>query len=204
MISNYTNELWMEKAEAFSTKIRQIVRGDDDLYQEGLLGLREALLKDPNATNSYLIRAAKWRISRYMNKGVSIDNGSRRTYTRTLVDGSVKKYRKFMTPIYINKAAADFELEFPDSSYPPDILALDRICAMKFYSLLNQKEAELIDACIQTYSRRESKVRKSLGVGQNTYRKIKRGAYIKFVRAFGSDEDLQILDEQLALSEIHE
>ena len=204
MISNYTNELWMEKAEAFSTKIRQIVRGDDDLYQEGLLGLREALLKDPNATNSYLIRAAKWRISRYMNRGVSIDNGSRRTYTRTLANGVIKEYRKCMTPIYIDALMGDFELTFPDYSYSPDILAIDRICAMKFYSLLNQKEAELIDACIQTYSRRESKIRESLGVERNTYRKIKRDAYIKFIRAFGSDEDIQILDEQLALSEMHE
>jgi hypothetical protein len=204
MITNDINELWVEKIRVFSTKIRQIAKGDDDLYQEGLLGLHEALCRDPRASDTYLVKAAKWRISRYMNRGVSIDNGSRRTYKRTLANGIIKEYRKCMTPIYIDALMGDFNIGFPDSSYPPDILALDRICARKFYSLLNQKEAELVDVCIQMHSHRESKVRKSLGVGQNTYRKIKRDAYAKFIRAFGSDEDIQILDEQCAMSEMHE
>ena len=202
--NNNINELWMEKIGELSTRIRRIARGDDDLYQEGLLGLREALLKDPNASDAYIIRAVRWTISHYTNRGVSVDNGSRRTHTRTLADGTVKEYRKSMIPIYIDNCISNFDLAFPDSSYPPDILALDRICAMKFYSFLNQDEAELVNACIQTYSYCGSEAREKLGIGRVKYRRIKRGAHIKFIRAFGTDEDIQVLDEQLVRSEMHE
>ena len=188
MITNI-NELWNEKIGELSTRIRQIARGDDDLYQEGLLGLRDALLKDANVGNGYLIGTAKRRMRAYRNKGVSIDNGD-------------KRYRKNVVPIYIDNGISNFELAFPDSSYPPDILALDRICAKKFYNLLNQSEAELVNARIQSY--RESEARERLGIGRDKYRRIKREAHIKFIRAFGSDEDVQTLDQQLVQSEMHE
>ena len=199
------NTLWGEKAEQFSTKIRQIVRGDDDLYQEGILGLRDGLLRNPYGTDSYLLSAIKWAISHYRNKGVSIDNGPRWEYTKKLVDGTVKTYRKDMTPIYIDKLVSDFDLEFPDHSYAPDILAEDRICAERFYGLLDKVEAEFVGACIQTLDIYfyNSRARRELGMGRVTYNRIKRSAYEKFIRAFGTDKQVEVLNDR-AMMDIHE
>ena len=193
------NRLWAEKAEQFSVKIRQIVRGDDDLYQEGILGLREGLLRNPYGTDSYLLSAIKWAISHYRNKGVSIDNGPKWEYKKKLVDGTVKTYKKDMAPVYIDKLVSDFELEFPDYRVAPDILALDKICAEKFYGLLNKEEAELVDACNQTFNGYfyNSKARRKLGMGRVTYNRIKQSAYGKFIRAFGTDEEVKILDQNV-------
>lgn len=35
------NRLWSEKTENLSDKIRVISRGNDDFYQEGVLGVRD-------------------------------------------------------------------------------------------------------------------------------------------------------------------
>ena len=198
------NELWIAKIRQFSAKIRQIVKSDDDAYQEGLLGLREGLLRNPNGTDSFLLSAIKWRISHYRNSGVSIDNGPRWTYRKKLADGTVKEYGRDVTLVYIDEPDSDFD--YPDYSCRPDMLAVDRICARKFYGLLDRREAMLVDACIQTYDRYfyDSKARRVLGVGQKTYNSIKHSAHAKFIRAFGDDEELEILDHQLALEAMHE
>lgn len=194
------DRLWAEKIQRFSTKIRQIVRGDDDLYQEGILGLREGLLRNPYGTDSYFITAIKWAISHYRNRGVSIDNGAKWEYKKRLVDGTIKKYRKDMLPVYIDKLVSEFELSFPDYSYAPDILALDKICAQKFYKLLNKNEAEFVDACIETMGRYfyNSEARRELDISRVQYNRLKRSVYEKFLRTFGTDEDIERLDEQLA------
>jgi len=191
------DQLWAEKVDLFSTKIRQIVRGDDDLYQEGVMGLREGLLRNPYGTDSYLISAIKWAISHYRNRGVSIDNGPQWEYRKRLVDGTVKTYRKEMLPVYIDKLMSEFELEFPDYSYAPDILALDKICAEKFYMLLDKGEAEFVDACIKTMGRYfyNSQARRELGISHVKYNMLKRAVYEKFLRNFGTDEDIERLGE---------
>ena len=198
------NKLWTAKIGQFSRKIRQIVRGDDDAYQEGILGLREGLLRNPNGTDSYLLSAIKWRISHYRNSGKSIDNGPRWTYRKTLVDGTIKEYGRDVTLVYIDEPDSDFD--YPDYGCPPDTLAVDRICSRNFHSLLDSREAMLVDACIQTYGRYfyDSKAMRMLGMGRVTYNRIKHSAHAKFIRAYGDDEEIQILDHQLAMSEMHE
>ena len=43
------NKLWEEKINkrAITDMVYKIARGDKDLYQEGLLGVRDALIKKP-------------------------------------------------------------------------------------------------------------------------------------------------------------
>ena len=190
------DRLWVEKIGQFSKKIRQIVRADDDAYQEGMLGLREGLLRNPNGTYSFFLSAIKWRISHYRNRGVSIDNGPKWEYKKRLVDGTVKTYRKDTLPVYIDELMSEFELSFPDYSYAPDILAVDRICAEKFYKRLSKDEAEFVDACIQTMGRYfyHSQARRELGISQVKYNRLRRSVYENFIRAFGTDEDIDRLD----------
>ena len=191
------NQLWTEKAEKLSDRVKAIARGDEDFYQEGILGIRDGLLRDPSATDSYLLQAAKFAMNNYRNRGKSVDNGSRHPTTKKLLDGTVKTYRKAMVPIYIDKLVTEFQLEFPDHSYPPDTLALDKVCAEKFYGLLDMDEAQLVDACTETrngdFSNR--KTISKLGISSAEYYRIKGSAYQKFTRAFGTDEQVEKLDE---------
>lgn len=188
------NRLWEEKINnrAITDMVYKIARGDKDLYQEGLLGVRDALIKNPSAPDDHLIRHARWSMSHYRNRGCSIDNGPKWLYTKKLADGTTKKYRKNTLPIYIDAIMEEFDLEFPDISYPPDILAIDRICAERFYKSLNRKEAKLINACIETMSNYfyNSNARRKLKISRNEYHRIKRSAYDKFVQAFGMEDEI--------------
>ena len=199
------NTLWGEKTETLSVKVKAIARGDDDFYQQGILGIREGLLRDSGATDSYLLQAARYSMTNYKNKGKSVDNGSKSTYTRKLLDGTVKSYKKDMTPIYIDRLVSDFRIEFPDSSYLPDVLAIDKICAEKFYKSLDKKEAEFIDACMLTrngdFSDRKTMLK--LGISTPEYHRIKSSAYQKFIRAFGTDEQVERLDQRVMMG-VHE
>ena len=86
------NKIWIEKTDRLSAKVRAIARGDEDFYQEGILGIREGLLRDPYATDSYLLQAAKYAMNNSRNRGKSIDNGSKYGVTKTLLDGTVKLF----------------------------------------------------------------------------------------------------------------
>ena len=145
------NKLWEEKINnrAITDMVYKIARGDKDLYQEGLLGIREGLIKNPDTPDDQLIRRARWEMSHYKNRGCSIDNGPRWEYTKKLSDGTIKKYKKEIIPIYIDAVMDEFDLEFPDISYPPDILAIDKICAEKFYKSLNNQERHFVKVCIE-------------------------------------------------------
>lgn len=112
------NQLWNEKIQKLSDRVRAIARGDDDLYQEGILGIRDRLLRNPDATDSYLLQAARYAMTNYRNRGKSIDNGYRRATRSVLSDGTVMICRKQMIPIYIDHLVADFQMEYPDYSYP--------------------------------------------------------------------------------------
>jgi hypothetical protein len=166
------NQLWNDKTDKLSGKLWDIAKGNEDLYQEGVLGIHDGLLRNPYATDAYLISAAKWAMSHYKNKGVSMDNGPKWQYTKTLADGTVKTYRKATIPIYIDALMEEFELEFPDYSYPPDTLAIDRICAEMFYKTMGN----------YFYN---SKARRKLKVSRNEYHRIKCSTYQKFIQAFG-------------------
>lgn len=186
------NQLWQVKTEKLSDKLMDIVRGDKDLYQEGIIGIREGLMRNPHATDAYLISAAKWAISHYKNRGVSMDNGTKCQYTKKLADGTIKQYRKDTMPIYIDALLDEFDMVFPEYSYSPDIRAIDRVCAEKFYTSLDENEAIFIEACIKTMDNYfyGSRVKRRLHIGCKRYNDIKQSVYQKFIHAFGTDDEI--------------
>jgi hypothetical protein len=191
------NRLWEEKTSnrAITDMVYKIARGDKDLYQEGILGVRDALIKNPDAPDDHLIRHARWSMSHYRNRGCSIDNGPRWEYTRKLSNGEIRHYKKEVIPVYIDAVMDEFDLEFPDISYPPDILAIDRVCAERFYKSLNNKEKHFIKICVEVLSNHfyKSDARRKLKISKNEYSRIKRSAYCKFIRFFGTDEEVTAL-----------
>ncbi len=170
------NKLWDMKINnrTITDMIYKIAHGNDDLYQEGIIGVREGLLRNPYASDDYLIRAASWAMSHYRNRGCSIDNGPKWLYKKRLADGTIKKYRKDTIPIYIDAVMDEFDLEFPDSSYLSDILAIDRLCAEKFYKSLNNHERHFVKICIEVLSNYfyNSRARRKLKVSRNEYNRM--------------------------------
>ena len=189
------NQLWAEKIQKLSRRVWAIANGDDDFYQEGILGIRIGLTRNPYATDAFLLSAAKWAMLHYRDKGVSVDNGIKWTYTKRLADGTARTYQKNMAPVYIDGLVSNFRTEYPDSSYSPDVLALDRVCAEKFYRSLDKEEAEFAEVCIQTLNGHfyNAEAMRELGIGHVRYKRIRRSAYRKFIRAFGTDEEVAAL-----------
>lgn len=186
-------EQWTVKVNTLSPMVKRIARGDEDLYQEGILGIRDGLLRDPQATDSYLLHGARFAMSNYRNRGKSIDNGSRHATTKKLLDGTVKTYRKDMVPVYIDKLLSNFQIEFPDSSYAPEILALDKICAERFYGLLDKVESEFVTTSIQCLDGRnyDSMTMKKLDADRLEYDKLRCSTHQKFILSFGTDEEIE-------------
>ena len=175
------NRLWAEKTTQLSRNVKRIARGDEDFYQEGLLGIRDGLLRDPHANDSYLLQAAKFAMNNYKNRGKSVDNGSKHPVTKKLLDGTMKTYRKDMIRVCLDKIIPKFQLQFPAYGYPPDIRALDRVCAERFYSSLDNSEAKFVARRIRTLDGHSKKGNSS----------TEQSVYQKFIRAFGTDEQLQ-------------
>jgi len=193
------NYLWEEKISnrSITDMVYKIARGDKDLYQEGLLGIRAGLITNPYATDDQLIRRARWEMSHYKHRGVSLDTGTNGQYSKTLADGTKRTYTRENIPIYIDAVMEEFNLEFPDTSYPPDILAMDKISAEKFYKSLNNKEKHFVKICIEVLCNHfyDSDARRRLKISRNEYNRIRQSTYRKFIKAFGTDEEIDAIEQ---------
>jgi hypothetical protein len=188
------NRLWEEKISnrAITDMVYKIARGDKDLYQEGLLGVRYGLSRNPDFSDDQLIREARWYMGKYKRRGVSLDNGPNGQYRKTMPDGTMKTYTREAIPIYIDAVMDEFNLEFPGISYPPDILAIDKVCAEKFYKSLNNQERHFVKICIEVLYNHfymTDAIRK-LHYGKKRFFRIRAGVYKKFIRFFGTDEEI--------------
>jgi hypothetical protein len=77
-------------------------------------------------------------------------------------------------------------------------LAIDRVCAEKFYKSLNNKERHFVKICIEVLCNHfyNSDARSKLKISRNEYGRLKRATYEKFIKAFGTDEDADVIDQQ--------
>ena len=191
------NRLWEEKINnrAITDMVYKISRGDKDLYQEGLLGIRYGLSRNPDFTDDQLIREARWYMGKFKRRGVSLDNGPNGQYRKTMPDGTMKTFTREAIPIYIDAVMEEFNLEFPDISYPPDILAIDKVCAERFYKSLNNQERHFVKICVEVLSNHfyKSDARRKLKISRNEYFKRRMAVYKKFIRFFGTDEEIMAL-----------
>ena len=191
------NRLWEEKINnrAITDMVYKISRGDWDLYQEGLLGIRYGLTRNPDLTDDQLIREARWMMMKSRQRGVSLDNGFKGQYRKTMPDGTMKTFAREAIPIYIDALMEEFNLEFPDINYPPDILAIDKVCAEKFYKSLNNQERHFVKICIEVLCNHfymTDAIRK-LHYGKKRFFRIQARVYKKFIRFFGTDEEITAL-----------
>jgi hypothetical protein len=174
--------LWHQKVKELSARVKAIARGDMDAYQDAVLGIRDGLIRDPNATDSYLLQAARFAAQNARNRGKSVDNGSKHPVTKVLSDGTVKVYKKEMRRIPLDVLGAERH------SPPTDELALDRICADQFRDALEPDESDWVDASIHCLEGRhsESRARRELNVDRQDYDRLRRSTHGKFRSIFGT------------------
>ena len=191
------DKLWEEKItnRKITDMVYKIAHGDWDSYQEGLLGIRYGLSRNSHLTDDQLIREARWYMGNSKKKGVSLDNGPNGQYRKTMPDGTMKTYTRGAVPIYLDAVMEEFNLEFPDTSYPPDLLAIDRVAAEKFYKSLNNKERHFVKICIEVLCNHfyKSEARRRLKISRKSFDETRTGIYKKFIRSFGTDEELMAL-----------
>jgi len=189
-------ELWERKIKKLSKRIQILAMGDDDLYQEGILGLRKALLSNPNGKDSYLVSIARFAMLHYMDRGRSVDNGAIRPQKAKLKSGEIRTYQKDMLPVYLDDPKE--QLELSAYTFPPDLLAIDRMCSDLFYSSLNDEEADFIQTCKQLYLTngifRNLHAMDMLKISEHKFNRIKRDVKKKFIRTFGTDEQVAKLE----------
>ena len=190
------DELWAKKISQFSNLIDGLAKGNDDYFQEGILGLRRAVERNPDGPDGYFVKFAKYAMVHYRDKGKSVDNGVRRPQKNKLKSGEIKTYQKDMLAIYLNDPGESLEL--PAYTFPPDLLAIDRICAERFYGSLNDEESKFMDTCREVYASCGvcliPKVIAKLKISENKYNRIRRDLKKKFIRIFGTDEQIRKLN----------
>ena len=189
------NQVWEQKINQFSGLIEGLARGNDDCFQEGILGLRRAAELKPDAPDGYFVAFAKFAMYHYRDKGKSVDNGIIRPQKSKLKSGEVKTYQKDMLAIFLD-SGENFELTA--YTFPPDLLAIDRVCADKFYGSLNDEETEFMETCIELYFtngifRNLHAIRK-LKISEHKFNRLKRDVKKKFIRAFGTDKQVERLN----------
>ena len=133
---------WMEKLEH---TIRWYARRDEDLTQVGIISLRRTLCEDIDAPPNHLLHRAKMAIWMAYSYGKSVDSVKSDQINARCRDGGIALvYTDSFDHPYDNPLLADH------LSYPPDVLAIDKVAYEQFRESLTEGEAKLLDLMIET------------------------------------------------------
>jgi hypothetical protein len=126
--------LYNERIKNIEPIINMETNDDEDLRQAGFWGAYQALKKDTNATDRFLINKAKWEIGSFLRKGRSVDNGFYK--------------RKDLKIIHFNQSPCEdgiFAAVIPDNGkYSVDEQAIFRVDLERFMKKLTPIERRFI------------------------------------------------------------
>ena len=135
---------------------------DDDLKQQGFWGAYQALKKDTNATDRFLINKAKWEIISSLRKGRSVDNGFYK--------------RKDLKIVHYNQPHCEdgiFAAVIPENGkYPVDEQAMFRIDLQRFFEKLSEKENLFIKFKVMD-GLADVSIKRQLGITFKTLKEMK-------------------------------
>ena len=146
--------LYKERMKDVETIINIESNDDDDLKQEGLLGVYHALRKDPHGSTRFLMNKAKWGIISSLRKGRSVDNGFYK--------------RKNLKIIHHNQSPCEdglFAAVIPENGkYPVDEQAIFRIDLERFMEKLTENERQFIRLKVIDGVANNTEIRKKLKI----------------------------------------
>ncbi len=169
-----------ELQETFGDKMKALKRftyykagKNDDLQQEALLATWTGLLKDPNATDSYLRTRIKWQIRGVHRHSFGIDTMYRR--------------RDDIEFIHSNHAGIDdnLSLEYVVNRYQPlDDQVIDKVDTERFLNSLDANEQSLVQYKLEGMNNRDAI--RELHVSYERYYDIKGGLRRKIAEHFSA------------------
>jgi len=135
--------------------------GNDDLKQEGLIGAYHAIVKDPQATDRFMLNKAKWSMLSFLRQGRSVDNGF---YKRKNL--KVIRYNQLPTDDGIFAAVSNGDKD------PLDEQVIFRIDLQRFLGKLSRNEQSFIRYKIID-GLTDVGIKKRLGITYETIRAMK-------------------------------
>ena len=138
MTDQELHKVFEERLPSMKSHIAYYSEGNQDLKQEGMLGIWESLRKDPGGTDRFLKNNSRWKMIMSVKKGKSIDSKK---------SPSLKNQR--LRPIEIIRtdavAAEVGEYILEDNwTLPVDDVAIGRICYSRFIGSLSSLERRLV------------------------------------------------------------
>jgi hypothetical protein len=169
MTNQELNRLYEERINHLAPYIRTIP--DDDMAQEARIGIFEALKKEPDANNTYLQRSASWRISNFLKRGRSVDNGFWKRDQIKILSYDSSSADEIFSFIFKNRMMI-----------PLDDLVLDKIGMDKFFSYLTDVERKIVNHKLDGWH--DNRIEAELKISHRQFMKIRGDILSKIELAF--------------------
>ena len=162
MNSHALQNIYNQRVQDIQHIIHNQSGGNDDLKQEGLIGVYKALSTDPNANNRFMLNKAKWSMVSFLRKGRSVDNGY---YKREKV--KVVRYDQLIFDDDIFAAAVSSK-----GIEPVDEQAIFRIDLCRFLKRLSRNERYYIRYKVMD-GLSDVRIKRRLGISFETLKAMK-------------------------------
>jgi len=171
MNTQQLNSLYEERINSLAPYISYKSDGNEDLMQEGNIGVYQVLRQHPHANNSFLKRQAKWRMISFLRRGRSVDNGFYK--------------RKHLQILHYNQLSFDegiLSTTFDNTRLPVDEVVINKICLDNLIGSLTKIEKNFIEGKLKGWN--NSKINKVLRIPFTKMKEIKREIRLKVKVAF--------------------
>ena len=171
MNTQQLNSLYEERINSLAPYIRYKSDGNEDLAQEGNIGIYQVLRNHPHANNSFLKLQAKWRMADFLKRGRSVDNGFYK--------------RKHLQIIHYSQFPFNdgiLSTTFDNNRLPVDELVINKICIDNLIGSLTTIEKDFIEGKLKGWN--NSKIHTILHIPFTNMKEIKREIRFKIKVAF--------------------
>ena len=167
-----------ELQQSYENKMKDIkgfiykqTRDNEDLKQESCLAVWRGLLKDPSATNGFLMNRIRWRLMDVWKHSVSVDKPYKKR------EGV--KILRFHPQDIENELYAEY---LAGNGLPLDEQVIAKIDSERFLQFLDYNEREIVKYKLKGLT--DSDIIPELGITREHYRKVKRELKPKIVEHF--------------------
>lgn len=163
------DRLYTERINSLAPYIRFQAGADDDLVQEGNIGVYQALKKNLSATDRYLKNKAKWQMIDSTRRGRCIcrRNGYGRKSPLEIIH-------------YVQLA---FTTILEDRRLPLDDLVISKVCFDNLLAVSTEHEKRFIRYKLEEWS--DTRIMKKLKLSWQRLKEMKREIRFKFDQAYG-------------------
>ncbi|MEA1946315.1 MAG: hypothetical protein U9N83_03310 [Thermodesulfobacteriota bacterium] len=144
---------------------------DEDLRQEACMAMWRGLLKDPDATDGFIMNRIRWRLMDVWKNGTSVDK-----FHKTREDITILRFypQDFENEIYAEYLA--------DNHLPLDEKVIAKIDSERFLQFLDYNEREIVKYKLKGLT--DGDIILELGITREHYRRVKRGIRPKIKEFF--------------------